>query len=386
MDEIDVSRVLHDISRGPVLPDQPVDVARTVRRVHHGRAVRATGVAAACTAAVVGIATVVYAVAPWQEPLPPADPTPVVTPSRTPDPPRPSTEPRTPEPEPVATADDALLPPPIVAITSGGDVVELDPTSGAVTRAVIQGLEGTWGRSSLSPDRRALYAARALGAGPWEVVRISLVDRSVTPVAIGYDPAVSPDGRQLAFAGGPRDAGQHESGLNVLDLDSGANTFVVVGECAACDRPLGPPAWSADGSQVLMPYGWSDEGYHEKWIAVVDVAKPPVTLDAASSLPVVAGADEGWDAVDRFGDGTLAVAGYGPEPYVAVVRDGAEVARLTVTLWIEDVLAEPGGHRVVFRTRSFDHTADQYMVAVTLWDPSSGQTTNLAEGIASIAW
>jgi hypothetical protein len=100
-------------------------------------------------------------------------------------------------PSPSATAM-----PGIVAVTTAGALVKLDPGTGSVTQTLVSG--GVIGDEiSVSPDGSTVYFAQQSGACDRSIESISINGGNPTPIAAGVLPAISPDGTKLAFAQEP---------------------------------------------------------------------------------------------------------------------------------------------------------------------------------------
>lgn len=146
---------------------------------------------------VAGAATIALA-GPWRaEPVPPAT----------------STSEPTPPPTPPAPAE-----PDLVGVTVEGDLVMIDPETGAIFRTVYQGLtipraDHTTIGLTVTRDHAFADVAHVPGfppdqplvreSDPTEILRISLAGGTATRVADGVQPAVSPDGQTLAYGSLP---------------------------------------------------------------------------------------------------------------------------------------------------------------------------------------
>ncbi len=94
-----------------------------------------------------------------------------------------------------------------IAAIVGGSVVLLDGGDGHTVRTLATHTEATTGGFpylegvSLSPDRRTVFYALAGDCGPATIYRVA-ADGRTPPEAVldGVSPAVSPDGRKLAYA------------------------------------------------------------------------------------------------------------------------------------------------------------------------------------------
>ena len=137
-----------------------------------------------------------------------------------------------------------------------------------------------------------------------------------------HSPAVSPDGRQIAFVGyEDRTRTYQVSRLQVMDLDGSGRRAVTAG----LDRSVGNPVWAADGSGLYFQY--DDEGNSKVGF---------VTLDG--ELEVLAH-DLGAQYGRPYGGGSFSVAAGGafalnqtrPDSpgEVAVGARGREVRRIT---------------------------------------------------------
>ena len=91
--------------------------------------------------------------------------------------------------------------PGIVAVTTAGALVRLDPVAGNVTQTLVSG--GVIGDEiSVSPDGSTVYFAQGAGCKA-EVESIAIGGGTPAPIAAGELPAISPDGSKLAIARQP---------------------------------------------------------------------------------------------------------------------------------------------------------------------------------------
>src|SRR6266700_1953348 len=144
---------------------------------------------------------------------------------------------------PAAAAD-----PPLVAVAgssqrgSSSRIELISPSSGRVAKVVARVVTGNG--FALSPDSRDLYVVGSVGRAI-EIRRISIATGKVSFVADGAYPAVSPDGRHLAYATGHR-----FSKVEVIDLRS------LLGK----DGNLlnqGGISWLGDGDEVIAVPGFT---------------------------------------------------------------------------------------------------------------------------------
>lgn len=103
--------------------------------------------------------------------------------------------------QPVVVSSSSAPPaarPGVVAVTTAGALVTLDPSSGAITRTLVSG--GVLGDEvAVSPDGSTVYFAAGSGCKS-EIESVSSGGGSPAAIGPGELPAVSPDGSTLAFA------------------------------------------------------------------------------------------------------------------------------------------------------------------------------------------
>lgn len=116
-----------------------------------------------------------------------------------------------------------------------------------------------------SRDGQSLFFASARGGG-FRIFRIELASGAVTQLASGIQPAVSPDGKLLAY---------EQSGLRVLDLASGESRVVRDEETEYRMEP----SWTPDGQRLV--YVTEDEGSNDLRIIPATGGEPiELTIDA----------------------------------------------------------------------------------------------------------
>ena len=147
-----------------------------------------------------------------------------------------------------------------------------------------------------------------------------------------HSPAVSPDGRRIAFVGyEDRTRTYQVSRLQVMNID-GSGARVVTG---GLDRSVSNPVWDADGSGLFFQY--DDEGNSKVAFATLD---GDVTVLAGDLGGTSYGRPYGGGSFSVANDGTFALNQTRPDMpgEVAVGRRGGPGAR-TVTALNEDLLA-----------------------------------------------
>jgi len=184
--------------------------------------------------------------------------------------------------------------PDIVAVTSAGALVVLDPLSGEARRILVSGGVSP-GAIAVSPDGRTVYfAVRSGCVGEIESVPVAGGrPRLVTPGAL---PAVSPDGTKLAFARGPDSTARSITCDNpnprgqvvVRDLPSGHETVLPEESHPTRIYPVSRLSWSPDSRSLLVSAGPAPD--NTGWqLAVVDPATARYFLAAApgnSAVPL----------------------------------------------------------------------------------------------------
>ncbi len=154
---------------------------------------------------------------------------------------------------PAAAAD-----PPLVAVAgssqrgSSSRIELISPSSGRVAKVVARVVTGNG--FALSPDSRDLYVVGSVGRAI-EIRRISIATGKVSFVADGAYPAVSPDGRHLAYATGHR-----FSKVAVSDLRTGRTRVIDLRSLLGKDGNLlnqGGISWLGDGDEVIAVPGFT---------------------------------------------------------------------------------------------------------------------------------
>jgi len=126
------------------------------------------------------------------------------------------------------------------------------PVTGRVVRSVAALGTGTGNGFALSPDSRSVYLVR-VSHRQIRIERISVATGRRSFVAVGEQPAVSPDGQLLAYA-----TGRLDSELAVRNLSSGRTRTVDLTKLIGSGSSLlgGQVAWLGSGSQVVaIPSG-----------------------------------------------------------------------------------------------------------------------------------
>ena len=164
-----------------------------------------------------------------------------------------------------------------------------------------------------------------------------------------HSPAVSPDGRRIAFVGyEDRTRTYQVSRLQVMNID-GTGARVVTG---GLDRSVSNPVWAADGSGLYFRY--DDEGNSKVAFTTLD---GDVTVLADDLGGTSYGRPYGGGSFSVANDGTFALNQTRPDMpgELAVGRRGGDGAR-TITTLNEDLLAGKtlGAVKEIWWESSFD--------------------------------
>lgn len=186
-----------------------------------------------------------------------------VTPLRSP---RPSASPSalapTARPSPRASgsaARPAGTPPGVVAVTSAGALVVLDPVTGTAVRTLVAG--GVFGDEiSVSPGGSTVYYAAKRGCAA-EIYAVPLTGGPSTAIAAGAQPAISPDGTRLAFVQEPW-ASRGQPQYVTCPLPPAPPVTLVIRDLATGTQTSypGPPGDRGDLVSTISHLSWSPGG------------------------------------------------------------------------------------------------------------------------------
>lgn len=157
--------------------------------------------------------------------------------------------------------------PSIVAVTTAGSVVVLNPVTGEATTTLTGTQDAVGDEVSVSPDgSTAYFAIRPKGSCADQIESVPLAGGKAAVVAAGVLPAISPDGTELAFVheqfgGGvsPVQFGCEKDAsiqVDVLNLATHmVRTYPAPPEDATLVSPVSHLSWSPDGSTLLVSSG-----------------------------------------------------------------------------------------------------------------------------------
>lgn len=278
----------------------------------------------------------------------------------------------------------------IVAVTEDGRVLVLDASTGAEIRTLATSADAG-SRVAVTPDGRRVFFDRSANApsgcsGSRQIVGVPLSGGEPELVAgAASEPAISPDGRLLAFLShqGPDGCSVPQS-LVVRPVDAG---------------PSGRQ-WTLPGGQgqYLTRPSWAPDSRHLAFvIAESEQPEVPRVLDTetaqalADAQPLGLAENVGWAGyLGRGGDflGAVLPPGYGitDDTFEVVALDeNGQVARelFSATGTVSDpFLADPSGMHVLIRTGPDGDSESLYR-----WTEGDEGLTKIADGsVVAAAW
>jgi dipeptidyl aminopeptidase/acylaminoacyl peptidase len=202
-----------------------------------------------------------------------------------------------------------------------------------------------------------------------QLFRLTLADGTLTPLAHrpgpDHSPAVSPDGREVAFIRhDDSHRGYENDQLFVMDLATGATRSLT----SAFDRSVEEPQWSADGKSLFVSFG--DHGVTKVGRVSLDgkVTELAAGLGGAELDRPYSG---GGYSVSRTGTVAFTMGDSTHPADIGVVRPGAAARRLTALnadLFASRVVAEA---QPITVTSSYDkRPIDAWILHPPGFDPS----------------
>ena len=293
------------------------------------------------------------------------------------------------------------VPPGIVAVTTAGALVALNPATGVVSRTLVPGkVDG--GEISVSASGVVYFAVRR-GCSD-EVESVPVAGGSPSEIATGSLPAVSPDGTKVAYAVEPSErTGCYPStgnpvplyNLDIRSLAGGAFTAlpqVPASQAASTlPAPISYLSWAADGGQLAVSVSAFQD--NEGWnLVLVDpsVARDYLTGPGTTSVPVTGQPDKQRSYLEG--------GAYLPDGDLFVSRaccGGVPVQNTSRLLW-EVSTAGALVHQVAIGFPNLAHTSLAasrdgnwllYLAGHDLYVSSGGATpAKLTSGLIAAAW
>lgn len=174
-----------------------------------------------------------------------------------------------------APGGSSSSPPPIVAVTTTGLLEVLDPSTGEPERTLATNATGD--EVSVSRSSQTVYFETPEGCDH-EIESVPMDGGSTSVVATGMDPAVSPDGSELAYARQPdlsqpqcATTGQQQSAASQIELvvrklSTGQETTYPMSPQALSSglpMPIDHLSWAPDGQRIAVsiPAVQDNEGW-----------------------------------------------------------------------------------------------------------------------------
>lgn len=285
----------------------------------------------------------------------------------------------------------------LVAVTSQGAVVVLDPATGAVLHTLAQA--GTGDEISLTPSGADAYFEVANGC-QHQIEEVPVAGGTPVVVATGSVPAVSPDGSQLAYVRQPFVASSACQGqslapsaftLVLRTLATGAETTYPLSPQVAADGlpyPVDHLSWSSDSRQLAVSVSAPED--NEGWRLVVIDPATDLYYFSGTGVPVT-GADP---MASYYREGVFVPDG---DLFVDRVCCAGIPVNVTSNLLVE-IAPSTGAvvHQVAIGITANDHTSlvsDPtgrwllYLSGTTLFVSENGaRPTTLASGFVAADW
>jgi hypothetical protein len=281
--------------------------------------------------------------------------------------------------------------PPLVVVWTGSFRIEVvSARTGRVVRTLAADVGLYRGLPTVAVSVTGMvYFDTAAPRGQEQVMSVPLAGGPVTEVAEGRDPAVSPDGRRLAY---------------VTDTDAGAPAAIVVEDLATrtsnrwATAPAGPDlgslSWSPDGRFLAFTVsGWPPR---DATVQVLGI-RPDGTLEEARRIPLGHGLQWAGFLTTRTGMAVTGPAGPpgpgGPGLAEVAVSSGRILRQLTELPRQElstsnaydgtegTITADPGGHYLLIATAGPDGHGEIFR-----WTVGTHQLVPLARGAIRASW
>jgi hypothetical protein len=292
--------------------------------------------------------------------------------------------------------------PGIVAVSTGGALVLLNQSTGAVARTLVpSGVTGD--EISVAPDGSTVYFVTHHGGCQDEIESVPASGGSPVKITAGQYPAVSPDGTKLAFAAEPSlTVGCVPSGSNltaqyklvVRTLSTGSQAVFPMNpasQASGLPAPISHLSWARDSTQLAVSISQVED--NEGWaVVLVDTAAAAYYEGGTGDTPVpVTGTPRAPDSYYREGvflpDGNLFVS--------RACCTGIPVKNTSRLMWEVDISGAQV-HQVAIGYPGLEHTSLDvsasgnwllYLAGNDLYVSHNGRTpAKLATGLVAAAW
>lgn len=266
----------------------------------------------------------------------------------------------------------------IVAATSDSRLVVMNAETGAVLRTLADGL-GAGTTIAVTPDRERVFFDRPNSPEsdpPRELLTVPTSGGEVSRLIGGAgQPAVSPDGRLLAFVR------YQAPGLQVVEIPDTFDDWL--------PNVVGDGEISGTSQAVLAP-SWAPDSRHLAYTVVAPDGSPPrvaelgygIRLDAAPAIPVPVGS---CAVTSYLGDTGLVAVAHGGDRAIAVDPASGEGVR--------ELFRGPGLGCGADRPLASDRTGAHLLYVAPgatpelyRWSEGDAEPTKIADGITAAAW
>jgi hypothetical protein len=293
----------------------------------------------------------------------------------------------------------AAVPPNIVAVTTAGALVTLDPATGAVKQTLVP--RHVLGDEISVSSTGMVYFAVKQGCTS-EVDGIPVSGGTVAQITQGSLPAVSPDGAKLAYASQPdlspgcvpADNAVDLYRLKVRTLSTGTDVSYPMepaSQNTGLPAPISHLSWSADGTHLAVSIQAIQD--NEGWnVVILDLAQAHYYLTGTGTVPLPA------TGSPTPGRSYLREAAYMPNGDLFVSRAccaGLPVHNTSRLMWEVDA-AGTFVHQVAIGYTNLDHNSLDvssdgrwllYLAGSDLYVSQGGATPGkLSSGFIAAAW
>jgi WD40 repeat protein len=248
--------------------------------------------------------------------------------------PSPSPPPTSDSTYPLATWQASSAAPATIVANLRGSIVLISSKDGHLIRKLVGRADaGVTSQVARTPDGATVYFSHELSTSElstscYEIWRVSITGRDRAQVARGNYPAVSPDGKRLAYMAADN-CGDHSQRVTVRDIRTGSERFWRPQK--RWEGGYGSALWAPDGTSLLVEQcGFDSCG--------------SFLLDTSAKGAVLSGPTYGPEVF--MGPGSLSIAGV-PAAYGELVRRGS-------TGFVVFGLQFPSGEKAEYPILEFD--------------------------------